>query len=110
MGRTGRGGRVLTSASQRLTGRGRAAVGLTDEAVVIMGAEDVAAFTDTSPRGAMEVDPAAVERGVVGMVRDLAGRHAEVGAIVCEGINFAPYGAAVQAATVILKFTSGAKK
>ena len=35
------------------------------------------------------------------MVRDLARRHPDIGAIVCEGINFAPYGAAVQGATAL---------
>ncbi len=90
---------ILTIHSRRLTDRVLAAAGITDEPVVIMGAEEVPVFTDTYPRGAMQVDPALVQKGVVGMVRDLTRSHPDVGAIVCEGINFAPYGAAVQDAT-----------
>lgn len=98
---TGRRVGILTIHSRRLTARVLAAAGITDEPVVIMGAEEVPAFTDTYPRGAMQVDPEAVERGVVGMVRDLVRQHPDVGAIVCEGINFAPYAAAVQEVTAL---------
>ena len=98
---TGRRVGILTIHSRRLTGRVLAAAGITDEPVVVMGAEEVPAFTDTYPRGAMRVDSEAVRDGVVGMVRDLARRHPDIGAIVCEGINFAPYGAAVQGATAL---------
>ena len=95
----GRAVGILTIHSRRLTRRVLEAAGITDEPVVVMGAESVPAFYDAFPRGAMVVDPAEVGEAVVGMVRDLLEWRPEIGAIVCEGINFAPYGADVQAAT-----------
>ena len=64
-----------------------------------MGAVEVPEYYDNCAGGVEAYDPAVVETAVVGLVQGLASRHPEVGAIVCEGINFAPYAAAVQEAT-----------
>ncbi len=90
---------VLTLDSRRLTETHLRAAGISDEPVVLMGAEEAPAYYDNCAGGVEAYDPADVEAAVVGLARDLTGRHPEVGAIVCEGINFAPYAAAVQEAT-----------
>lgn len=90
---------VLTIDSRRLHPETVRAAGITDEPIAVMGSEEVPAFYDTYPRGAMEIDPGKVEGAVVEMVRKLLDRNPDVGAIVCEAINYAPYAAAVQEAT-----------
>jgi len=92
---------ILTIDSRRLTEETLRASGITDEPVVVMGSEEVPAFYDTYPRGAVEIDPEKVEAAVIGMVDDLLKRNPDVGAIVCEAINYAPYAHGVQAATGI---------
>jgi len=92
---------ILTIDSRRLTEETLRASGITDEPVVVMGSEEVPAFYDTYPRGAVEIDPEKVEAAVIGMVEDLLKRNPDVGAIVCEAINYAPYAHGVQAATGI---------
>ena len=90
---------ILTIDSRRLTDATLKSAGITDEPVVVMGSEEVPDFYNTYPRGATEIDPEKVEKAVVGMVRDLLDRNPDVGAIVCEAINYAPYAAGVQEAT-----------
>jgi aspartate/glutamate racemase len=90
---------ILTIDSRRLTEETLRSAGITDEPVVVMGSEEVPAFYDTYPRGALEIDPEKVEGAVVGMVQDLLRRNPDVAAIVCEAINYAPYAAGVQEAT-----------
>ena len=90
---------ILTLDSRKLTRHHLELAGITDEPMVIMGAEKVPEFYDNCAGGVLEYDPADVERGVVGMVKELVGKNPDVGAIVCEGINFAPYAAGVQEAT-----------
>lgn len=90
---------ILTIHTRRLTPAVLSAAGITNEAIAVMGAEDVPEFYNTYPRGALEVDPERVGTAVVGMVRELLARRPEIGAIVCEAINFAPYSARVQDAT-----------
>lgn len=90
---------ILTIDSRRLNEDTMRSAGITDEPVVVMGSEEVPAFYNTYPRGAVEIDPEKVEGAVVGMVQDLRSRNPDVGAIVCEAINYAPYAAGVQAAT-----------
>jgi aspartate/glutamate racemase len=92
---------ILTIDSRRLTENTLQASGITDEPVVVMGSEEVPEFYDTYPRGAVEIDPEKVEGAVIGMVQDLLKRNSDVGAIVCEAINYAPYAHGVQAATGI---------
>ena len=90
---------ILTIDSRRLAQRTLRAAGITDEPIGIMGSEEIPEFYDTYPRGAMEIDPDKVEKAVVGMVQTLVKRHPDIGAIVCEAINYAPYAAGVQEAT-----------
>ena len=90
---------ILTIHSKRLEERTLRAAGITDEPIAIMGSEDIPEFYNTYPRGAMEIDPDKVGQAVVGMVQDLLKRNPDVGAIVCEAINYAPYAYAVQQAT-----------
>ncbi len=92
---------ILTIDSRRLTEKTLKSVGITDEPVVVMGSEEVPEFYDTYPRGALEIDPEKVEGAVVGMVQDLLSRNPDIGAIVCEAINYAPYAHGVQVATGI---------
>lgn len=90
---------IPTLDSRRLSQEHLDAAGITDESLVFMGAEEVPAYYDNCAKNLEEFDPEEVERAVVDMVVDLYARKPEVGAIVCEGINFAPYAAAVQEAT-----------
>lgn len=92
---------ILTIDSRRLNEKTLKTAGITDEPVVVMGSEEVPEFYNTYPRGALEIDPEKVEGSVVGMVQDLLSRNPDVGAIVCEAINYAPYAHGVQAATGI---------
>jgi hypothetical protein len=95
----GRAVGILTIHSRRLTAQVLADAGIINEAVAIMGAEDAPDFYNTYPRGALEVDPDRVGAAVVELVKLLLSKNPTVGAIVCEGINFAPYAHRVQAAT-----------
>ena len=90
---------VLTIDSRRLTDTCLKAAGITSEPIVIMGSEEVPDFYNTYPRGALEIDPEKVEQAVIGMVKKLVQKNPEIGAIVCEAINYAPYAAGVQEAT-----------
>ena len=92
---------ILVMDSRRLTERHLKLAGITNEPIVIMGAEQAPDFYKTyeDPRAAMELDPEKVEKAVVGMVKVLVRKNPDVGAIVCEGINFAPYAAGVQEET-----------
>jgi len=90
---------ILTIDSSRLTDVCLKAAGITNEPIVIMGSEKVPEFYNTYPRGALEIDPEKVERAVIEMVKKLVQKNPEVGAIVCEAINYAPYAAGVQEAT-----------
>lgn len=90
---------ILTIDSRRLTERHLKAAGITTEPVVVMGSEEVPEFYNTYPRGALEIEPQKVEEAVVSMVRALIRKHPDIGAIVCEAINYAPYAAGVQEAT-----------
>jgi aspartate/glutamate racemase len=90
---------ILTIDSRRLTETCLKAAGITNEPIVIMGSEEVPEFYNTYPRGALEIDPEKVEKAVIEMVKKLLQKAPDVGAIVCEAINYAPYAAGVQEAT-----------
>ena len=73
-----------------------------DFPVVIKGSEDYPAFYNVYPTDNDDcLDYAECERQVVSMAEDLLSAHPEVGAIVCEGSNFAMFRTAVQQATGI---------
>jgi hypothetical protein len=90
---------ILTIDSRRLHQSTLKAAGITNEPIAIMGSEEIPEFYNTYPRGAMEIDPNEVGTAVVGMVKQLLTKHPDIGAIVCEAINYAPYAYQVQEAT-----------
>ena len=90
---------ILTIDSRRLTDVCLKAAGITNEPIIILGSEEVPEFYNTYPRGGLEIDPEKVEKAVIGMVKQLAQKNPDLGAIVCEAINYAPYAAGVQEAT-----------
>jgi aspartate/glutamate racemase len=90
---------ILTIDSRRLTDVCLKAAGITNEPIIILGSEEVPEFYNTYPRGGLEIDPEKVEKAVIGMVKKLAQKNPDLGAIVCEAINYAPYAAGVQEAT-----------
>ena len=92
---------ILAMDSRRLSESHLRSAGITDEPVVIMGAEEAPEFYNIyeNPSATMEIDPERIEKAVVAMVKHLVQKNPEVGTIVCEGINFAPYAAGVQEAT-----------
>jgi hypothetical protein len=92
---------ILAMDSRRLFQSHLQDAGITSEPIVIMGAEEAPEFFHSyeNPSGTLEIDPEKLEKAVVSMVKHLVQKNPEVGAIVCEGINFAPYAAAVQEAT-----------
>ncbi len=92
---------ILVMDSRCLTQSHLRSAGITDEPIVIMGAEEAPEFYNIyeNPRSAMEINPERVGEVVISMVKHLIRKNPDVGAIVCEGINFAPYAAEVQEAT-----------
>ncbi len=90
---------ILTADSRSLTPRHLAACGIEDLPVVVWGSEHTPAFYDTFVRNSDELDYPRARAGVVQMVRDLRAAHPRVGAIVCEGSNFALFRPDVQAET-----------
>lgn len=89
---------ILTADSRRLTTRHLQACGIEDVPVVIWGAERAPGFYDTFVRNSDRLDYSAARAGVVGMVHELLQAHPRVGAIVCEGSNFALFRPDVQRA------------
>lgn len=90
---------ILTLDSRKLTHEHLELAGITNEPLVMIGAETVPEFYNNCVKNTLEYDPADVERGVVNLVKKAVKENPEIGAIVCEGVNFAPYGAGVQQAT-----------
>lgn len=73
-----------------------------DFPVVVKGSENHPAFYDVFPTDTtLDLDYPECRRQVVAMVCDLLEEHPEVGAIVCEGSNFALFRPDVQGATGI---------
>lgn len=88
---------ILTADSRCLTPHHLEACGIRDVPVVVWGSERAPAFHGTFVGNADELDYAKVRTGVIGMVRELLRAHPQVGAIVCEGSNFALFRSDVQA-------------
>lgn len=89
---------ILTAHSRHLTPRHLEACGIHDVPVVLWGSEHTPAFHDTFVGNSDRLDYGAARDGVVTMVRDLQRAHPAVGAIVCEGSNFALFRSDVQRA------------
>lgn len=90
---------ILTADSRTLTEEHLKAVGIEGIPVVVKGSQDTPAFYDVFPTGGEVLDYLACRDGVVAMVQSLKEEHPEVGAIVCEGTNFALFRSDVQKAT-----------
>lgn len=92
---------ILVADSRTLSPDHLKSAGIGDIPVVIKGSENTPAFYNTFPTGGETLDYLACREGVVEMVRSLLGEHPEVGAIVCEGTNFALFRSDIIAATGI---------
>ena len=95
---TGKKVAILTLDSRKLTPHHLALAGITNEPLVFIGAESTPEFYNNCAGIVEDYDPVDVERGVVELVTKHIISNQDVGAIVCEGINFAPYASAVQEA------------
>lgn len=91
---------ILVMDSRHLGQKHLKLAGITNEPIVIMGAEQAPDFYNVyeNPRGTFEIDTENVEKAVIAMVKHLVQKNPEIEAIVCEGINFAPYARGVQEA------------
>jgi Asp/Glu/hydantoin racemase len=90
---------IITADSRTLTEEHLRSAGIENIPVVIKGSQDTPAFYNVFPTGGEVLDYPACRDGVVEMVRSLKEEHPEVGAIVCEGTNFALFRSDVQEAT-----------
>lgn len=90
---------ILTADSRTLTEEHLKAIGICDIPIVIKGSQDTPAFYNTFPTNNDTLDYEACKIGVVNLVKSLKEEHPEVGAIVCEGSNFALFRSDVQKAT-----------
>ena len=96
---------ILTLDSRRLTKHHLELAGITNEALHFIGAESTPEFYNNCAGIVEDYDPKDVERGVVELVMKHVKEKPDIGAIVCEGINFAPYAAAVQEAVNPVSYT-----
>ena len=87
---------VLSVQGDRITPEHWDAVGAPHDTPV-MGTEHGTEFTRVMLNDEVELDYAAAERDIVGAGETLLRKHPEVGAIVCENHNMAPYAAALNA-------------
>ena len=89
---------ILTMSRDHLTEAHYAAMGWSsaDLPVVVSSSSPGALFWETYLVGRTSVDPAALERELLGICGDLVARHAEVGALVLECTNFGPFAPALR--------------
>jgi hypothetical protein len=87
---------VLSVQGDRITQEHWDAVGAPHDTPV-MGTEHGTEFTRVMLNDEIELDYDAAERDIVGAGEALLRKHPEVGAIVCENHNMAPYAAALNA-------------
>jgi hypothetical protein len=87
---------VLSVHGERITQDHWDAVGAPHDTPV-MGTEGGTEFTRVMLNDEIELDYAAAERDIVGAGETLLRKHPEVGAIVCENHNMAPYASALNA-------------
>ena len=95
---------VLSVHGARITTEHWDAVGAPHDTPV-MGTENGTEFTRVMLNDEIELDYAAAERDIVGAGEELLRRHPEVGAIVCENHNMAPYAALLNARLRVPVFT-----
>lgn len=92
---------ILCANSTTLSEEHLEAAGISNIPVVIKGSENTPAFYNVFPTNGDKLDYYACRDGVLKMVQDLLEEHPEVGAIVCEGTNFALFRPYVQDVTGI---------
>lgn len=92
---------ILVADSRTITDTHFQSAGI-DFPVVVQGSENYPAFYDVFPTDTtLELNYDLCCQQVIQMVNDMLNNHPEVGAIVCEGSNFAIFRSAVQEATGI---------
>jgi len=91
---------IMTVDGGALGPRHFAGAGIGEEIpIVVAGLEKGHAFTQVLLDNELELDVEAARREHIAVARELVERHPEVGAIVLECTNMAPYAAAIQDAT-----------
>ncbi|MBY4677738.1 aspartate/glutamate racemase family protein [Marinobacterium sp. CAU 1594] len=89
---------ILTFSAQCLTGQHLAAAGIPADAPVV-GLDDSLAFYPAIAEDRAELDVAQAERDMLAAANQLVRRYPEVGAILLECTNMAPYSAAIARTT-----------
>ena len=92
---------ILCANSKTLTEEHLRAAGICDIPVVVKGSENTPEFYNVFPTNGDKLNYYACREGVLKMVQDLLKENPEVGAIVCEGTNFALFRPYVQEVTGI---------
>lgn len=89
---------ILTANSATLDPRHFLVPGIDESRIAVQGMQGTV-FYDTFPRGATSYEYETIRREIVQAAQNLLQAHPDVGAIVCEGTNFAPYTPDVNRAT-----------
>lgn len=89
---------ILTANSDTLDPSHFLVPGIDESRIAVQGMQGTY-FYDTFPRGAVSYVYEDIRRDIVDASLQLMREHPDVGAIVCEGTNFAPYTPAVNRAT-----------
>jgi hypothetical protein len=94
---------ILTMSAEDLTERHYAGVGWSsrDIHIAVAGFGEEATFRRVYLRGGHDADAAVLERELVDLARGLVRARPEVGALVLECTNFAPYAGAIREATAL---------
>ncbi|MEW5724620.1 MAG: aspartate/glutamate racemase family protein [Thermodesulfobacteriota bacterium] len=89
---------ILSASAGSLTPRHFAGVGLLDPPVLVRGLEGAEEFNSVFIGGKPSLDVARCTREIVDAAKGLVGDHPEIGALVLECTNMAPFSHAIQAA------------
>lgn len=81
---------ILTANSETLDPRHFLVPGVDESRIAVQGMQGTV-FYDTFPRGAISYEYETIRKEIVQAAERLLQEHPDVGAIVCEGTNFAPY-------------------
>ena len=81
---------ILTANSETLNPRHFLVPGIDESRIAVQGMQGTV-FYDTFPRGATYYEYETIRREIVQAAEHLLQKNPDVGAIVCEGTNFAPY-------------------
>ena len=95
---------ILTANSETLEPEYFLQGSLTEDRIVVQGMQDYPNFYSTFPRNGYSYDYEAVEAEVIAAAKSLMERCPKIGAIVCEGTNFATFNPAVNRATGVPVF------